>query len=66
MRRYHPGFRSSAFAKHTTYGFALTRPGWTMRQVLRLPDVRVLGYTEMQWDSHQDVLVFGRPSVDGD
>ena len=66
MRATARAFVRARFSKQSTYGIALTRPGWTMRQVLRLPGVRVLGYAEMQWDSHQDVVVFGRPSVDAD
>jgi SAM-dependent methyltransferase len=57
---YERDFRTRLFRTRGLYGIALTRPGWTLRAVCRLDDVRVLGYSEMAWDGHQDVLVFGK------
>ena len=60
---YQPEFRNRVFNKQRRYGIALTRAWWTLRTVYRLDDVRILGYSEMAWDDHQDVLVFGKTGV---
>ena len=46
------------------YGVALTRPSWTVRQLLRLDDVRLAGYYEMAWDAHHDVVCLQRSPID--
>lgn len=56
-------FRSKFF-KQRSYGITLVRPSWVAAQVQRLAGVRLLEYAEMDWDQHQDVLVFGRPGID--
>ena len=63
---YKPDLLTHLFAKQRRYGIALTRPSWTLRAVGHLGDVQILGYREMAWDGHQDVIVFGRPGVDAD
>jgi SAM-dependent methyltransferase len=62
---YEGGFRSAHFGKQRRYGVALTRPSWTVRQLLRLDGVRVAGYHEMGWDAHQDVVCLQRSPIDG-
>lgn len=59
---YEDSFRSRFF-KQRSYGVALVRPHWVVDRIAQLPGVRLLGYTEMDWDGHQDVAVFGRPDV---
>lgn len=53
------------FHKQASYGSAFVRPDWIAREILKLPDVRLLGYAERAWDDHQDVVVFGRPGATG-
>jgi hypothetical protein len=62
---YESGFRTAYFSKQRRYGIALTRPSWTVRQVLRLDGVRLVGYHEMAWDAHHDVVSLQRSPVDG-
>ena len=38
------------------YGVSLTSPVWVTKQFQQLPDFRLLTYTEMGWDNHQDVV----------
>jgi SAM-dependent methyltransferase len=59
---YERAFRRSLFHKQATYGSAFVRPDWMAREILRLPNVRLLGYAERAWNDHQDVVVFGRPA----
>ena len=51
------------FDKEEGYGIALVRPHWVLRLLEPRTDLRLLGYIERGWDSHQDVLIFGRPGV---
>jgi SAM-dependent methyltransferase len=60
---YEPGFRTRFFNEQRRYGVALTRAWWTLRAVCRLDNVRILGYSEMAWDDHHDVVVFGKRGV---
>lgn len=62
---YDRGFRTSYFSKQRRYGVALTRPSWTVRQLLRLDGVRLAGYQEMAWDEHHDVVCLQRSPIDG-
>jgi hypothetical protein len=61
---YHPVMRR-LFHKQASYGSAFIRPDWIAKEVLKLPDVRLLGYAERAWDDHQDVVVFGRAGATG-
>jgi len=38
------------------YGISFVAPSWVANQFLQLPDLRLLTYTEMGWDNHQDVV----------
>ncbi|HKI48722.1 MAG TPA: class I SAM-dependent methyltransferase [Desulfobacteria bacterium] len=38
------------------YGISFIAPSWVANQFLQLPDLRLLTYTEMGWDNHQDVV----------
>lgn len=51
------------FPDQERYGVALTRPSWLMKGLETRQDIRILGFTERDWDDHQDVVVFGRPGV---
>jgi hypothetical protein len=51
------------FNKEEGYGIALVRPHWVTSLLEPRTDLRLLGYVERGWDSHQDVLIFGRPGV---
>lgn len=51
------------FDRQARYGIALVRPDWVMRCLQATTAVRILGYTERDWDDHQDVLVFGKPPL---
>lgn len=62
--QYEPDFRR-VFHKQNRYGSAFVRPDWIIREIFRLPDVRLLGYVERAWNDHQDVVVFGRPGATG-
>ena len=42
------------------YGISLTSPCWVFSQVARMPDMRLLTYTEKGWDNHHDVVSFLR------
>lgn len=46
-----------------SYGVSLVRPNVLIKIVESLPDVRIFFYGERFWADHQDVIVFGRPSV---
>ena len=59
---YDHDFRSK-FDKQARYGVTLVRPHWTLSDLEQLDDIRVLSYTERDWDDHHDVLVFGRPGI---
>jgi len=34
-----------------------------MKGLESIYDIKILSFTEREWDDHQDVLVFGRPGV---
>jgi len=51
------------FDQQASYGITLVRPHWALRRLEARTDLRVLSYTERDWDDHQDVLVFGRPGI---
>jgi SAM-dependent methyltransferase len=38
------------------YGISLASPAWVFKEVARLPETRMLNYTESGWDNHQDVV----------
>ncbi|MEO6091655.1 MAG: class I SAM-dependent methyltransferase [Novosphingobium sp.] len=59
---YSEGFMGN-FRRNSSYGIALTSPGWMMDGLLKMNEIRILSFTERAWDDHQDVLVFGRPGV---
>jgi SAM-dependent methyltransferase len=51
------------FDQQARYGISLSQPHWTLRHAEQDYATRVLGYTERDWDSHQDVLVIGKPPI---
>jgi SAM-dependent methyltransferase len=44
----------------TKYGISVSKPSWVCRHVERLPNVRLLAYTEKAWDNHQDCVALMR------
>jgi SAM-dependent methyltransferase len=38
------------------YGVSLSSPAWVCRQLEQLPRLRLAGFAEAAWDSHQDVI----------
>jgi SAM-dependent methyltransferase len=38
------------------FGVALSSPEWVMRQLAKLPELRIINFTERGWDNHQDVV----------
>lgn len=38
------------------YGISLASPSWTLAHLEKMNDINLLAYTEMGWDSHQDVI----------
>jgi len=61
---YDHDFRSK-FDQQACYGLTLCRSHWTLRSVEEDYGIRVLGYTERGWDDHHDVLVIGKPGING-
>lgn len=60
---YNTDFRAASFDAQENYGVALTNPGWLMSGLAEMNDIRILNFSEREWDDHQDVLVFGKPGV---
>lgn len=60
---YDENFMANSFANQAEYGVALTSAAWAVDRIVKLNDVRILGFTERAWDDHQDVIVFGKPDV---
>ena len=56
-------FRQQKFPDQEQYGIALTKPSWLMKGLESIYSIKILSFTEREWDDHQDVLVFGRPGV---
>jgi SAM-dependent methyltransferase len=46
------------------YGISLSKPSTIIRMIEAIPGVRLFSYSERCWADHQDVVVFGKPSVD--
>jgi len=60
---YTTDLRAALFNAQDSYGVALTSPGWLMNGLAQMDNIRVLSFTERDWDDHQDVVVFGKPAV---
>ena len=63
---YNADFRTASFGEQESYGVALTSPGWLMKGMEKMDDIRILNFAEREWDDHQDVIVFGKPAVNAD
>jgi SAM-dependent methyltransferase len=52
------GFGYQNYPGHTlqNYGITLSSPAWVMNQILEHTRLRVVMYTEKDWDNHQDVV----------
>ncbi len=62
---YDHDFRQT-FDRQARYGITLIRPDWVMQRLQATTEVRILSYTERDWDDHQDVLVFGKPPLNAE
>lgn len=60
---YEHDFRTKAFSRQAQYGVALVKASWVLGHLENEYSVRVLGYSEREWDDHQDVLSFAKPGV---
>ncbi len=50
------GFGYGDYPHQTDYGISLAAPSWGCLQVEKLPNLRLLNYTEQGWNNHQDVI----------
>jgi SAM-dependent methyltransferase len=50
------GYWYTNYPGKKNYGVSFTAPSWVAKQFFQLPDFRLLTYTEMGWDNHQDVV----------
>jgi SAM-dependent methyltransferase len=50
------GFGYADYPDTSGYGISVCSPFWVTSQIAELPDLRLLTYTEMGWDNHQDVI----------
>ena len=50
------GFGYADHPDQTGYGISVARPGWILDRLVTKPGLRVIGYAEHAWDSHQDVI----------
>ncbi len=53
------------FGKQARYGISLSCPHWIMKLMEEDYDTRVLGYGERVLDDHQDVIIIGKPGING-
>lgn len=52
-----------AFDRQRQYGISLTAPSYLTDLLEKEEGIRLLGYSERDWDDHQDVVVFGPPPL---
>jgi SAM-dependent methyltransferase len=50
------GFGYLDYPNAKGYGISLAAPAWTISHLQTMSDMNLLAYTEMGWDSHQDVI----------
>jgi len=50
------GFGYLDYPDSNDYGISLASPAWVCSQLEHLPSLRLLLYSEMPWDNHQDVV----------
>jgi SAM-dependent methyltransferase len=50
------GYWYTNYPDRKDYGISFVAPSWVAQQLFQLPDFRLLTYTEMGWDNHQDVV----------
>jgi SAM-dependent methyltransferase len=50
------GFGYGDYSHRTDYGISVSAPSWGCLQVEKVPNLRLLNYTEQGWDKHQDVI----------
>lgn len=49
--------------KNKDFGLALTSPSYVMNSLTKRDDIRIHLFQERGWAGHQDVVVFGKPTV---
>lgn len=50
------GFAYRPYELNTSYGVSLSSPRWIMSQLMSIDSLRLVSFTEMGWDDHQDVV----------
>ena len=50
------GFGYSDYPNQSCYGISVNSPEWLMRQISKMPEMRVVMFSEKFWDNHQDVI----------
>jgi trans-aconitate methyltransferase len=62
----HANYVSAETPDHVdeSYGVSLAKPHTLIEMVEQIPGVRIFQYAKRAWADHQDVLVFGKPSID--
>jgi SAM-dependent methyltransferase len=53
------GFGFVPYQPGGRYGVSMSSAAWVIGQIHRLPDTRVVMYTEKGWHNHQDAVAFG-------
>lgn len=50
------GFGYATYAGSDSYGICLTHPAWVVRQVAKIPEMRVVHFSEKSWAGFQDIF----------
>ena len=51
------------YPQFDNYGFAITSPSYVMNSLTKRDDIRIHHFQERGWAGHQDVVVFGKPTL---
>lgn len=55
---YNREFLTEKFRAQDSYGLALVRADWLMRGLAARTNIKIISYTEGDWDDHQDAVAF--------
>ena len=50
------GFGYADYKESDGYGISLSSPSFVLSMIEKMPDLRVISFTEKAWDDHQDVI----------
>jgi SAM-dependent methyltransferase len=53
------GFAFEPYQPGGRYGVSMSSAAWVIGQIRKLPDTRLVTYTEKGWHNHQDAVAFG-------